>query len=197
MSPSTQLEQYAKTYLEARERARSLVGPLSEAQFNWKPGTDRWSVGECVYHLNVISQAYLPVLQEAVASAERGVTGPFGYGWLSRKFISAVKPGSKPTRTTGAMKPPPAEASRSGLARAETLTAFEDLMLEFADVVRDSEGIDLAAVKVRSPFLWILRLPVGTFLEALGLHALRHLDQAMRVTQEVGFPASGEVTGRS
>ncbi len=192
MALTERLERYEKSYLEARERARVLAGHLTDEQFNWKPAAKRWSVGECLYHVNVISEGYLPVLCDAVKSADRGASEPFRYGWLGRKFIAAVTPGTKPVSTAGSMKPPRAEPSRSFLDRSETLRTFDESMTEFAALVRVAEGVDLARVKVRSPFLWLLRLPVGAFLEALGLHALRHLDQARRVTEEDGFPSGGE-----
>lgn len=192
MPSSDQLDRYEATYHEARQRAQTLLGTLTHAQFNWKPGKNRWSVGECIYHLNVISEAYLPVLRDAIASAGRGMSGPFSYGWLSRKFIAAVTPGTKAVSTAGSMKPPRAESSHSSLDNGSTAAAFDELMGEYVRLVREADGVDLARVKVRSPFMWFLRLPVGAFLEALGLHALRHLDQARRVTEEAGFPREDE-----
>ncbi|MDX1740310.1 MAG: DinB family protein [Rhodothermales bacterium] len=188
MALTGQLEIYERNYLDAKEGARGLAGQMSSEQFNWKPDPDRWSVGECLYHVNVISEGYLPVLRSALQVAHRETSGPFRYGWLARKFIDAVTPGTKPVSTAGSMKPPPAVSSRSDLDRAETLQRFEEDMTAFAVLVRESEGVDLARIKVRSPFLWLLRLPVGAFLEALGLHTLRHLDQASRVTEQSGFP---------
>jgi hypothetical protein len=186
------MDRYEATYREAQRRAQVLLGPLTHTQFNWKPGKDRWSVGECIYHLNVISEAYLPVLRDAVASGDHRASGPFSYGWLSRKFIAAVTPGTKAVSTAGSMKPPAAAPSHSSLDKGSTMAAFDELMREFARLVREAEGVDLARTKVRSPFVCLLRLPVGAFLEALGLHALRHLDQARRVTEEAEFPRAQE-----
>jgi hypothetical protein len=52
----------------------------------------------------------------------------------------------------------------------------------------EREGLDLSKVRIASPFLRLLRLPVGAFLEALAGHAQRHLDQARWVTAHPGFP---------
>jgi hypothetical protein len=191
MEVTEQLQRYEKCYLEACERARSLITPLTDAQFNWKPGPKRWSVGECLYHVNIISDGYMPVLRDAVRTADRGASGPFRYGWLSRKFIAAVTPGTPPVSTAGSMKPPSAKPLRSDLDSDETLRRFDEFMVAFAALVREAEGVDLARVKVRSPFLFLLRLPIGAFLEALGLHAHRHLDQATQVTEAEGFPGEG------
>ncbi len=185
-----QLAQYQDAYRVAKDRALRLADSLDHAQFNWKPAGDRWSVAECLYHLNVISERYLPVLREALERAERNVGGPFSYGWLSRKFIESVRPDAKPVPTGKAMKPPATTSTQSELPREDTIRKFGELMDQFVDLVASAEGADLAHVKVRSPFLWLLRLPVGAFLDALGQHALRHVGQAESVAVEPGFPGT-------
>ncbi|NJK84394.1 MAG: DinB family protein, partial [Saprospiraceae bacterium] len=33
---------------------------LNEAQLNWKPNADKWSVAECLQHLIITAEGYLP-----------------------------------------------------------------------------------------------------------------------------------------
>ncbi|HZE94462.1 MAG TPA: DinB family protein, partial [Gemmatimonadales bacterium] len=39
---------------------------LSEAQFNWRPGSDSWSIAECLQHLNVGVTKTLPAFDRAI-----------------------------------------------------------------------------------------------------------------------------------
>ena len=188
MSSPSQLEEYVSVFAESKRRARDLAGPLSESQFNWKPSARQWSVGECLDHLNRVARGYVPAMESAVRSADRQGREPFHYGWLSRKFIASVGPGSRRLKTAGGMKPPSAGSDHSELNKDETLAEFEELTDGYIGVVREAQRIDLSAVKVRSPFLWFFRLPVGAFMEGLGGHAIRHLDQAERVTMLDDFP---------
>lgn len=72
-----------------REGAALLVG-MTDAQFNWRPGPNRWSIGQCFDHLNVSVRKTLPAFDRAIAAArDRGslAPGPFRYGWFSRWMV--------------------------------------------------------------------------------------------------------------
>lgn len=188
MATTEQLADYARAFVASAERAGSLIGPLSEDQFNWKPDPDSWSVAECIDHLNRVARGYVPAMSGTLSQADRGASGPFRYGWLGRKFIESLSPESRPLKTAGAMKPGASGTDFSRLDKQETLDEFLALTDSFVQIVDEAKGVDLARVKMRSPFLWLLRLPIGAFIEALGQHAHRHLDQAERVVGLSGFP---------
>lgn len=190
MATTDQLVNYRRAFVASAERARSLVDPMSEDQFNWKPNPDSWSVAECIDHLNRVARGYVPAMSSKLREADRGASGPFRYGWLSRKFIESLSPGSRPLKTAGAMKPIDSRTDSSQLPKQETLGEFLALTDDFVQIVDEAKGVDLASVKMRSPFLRLLRLPIGAFIEALGQHAHRHLDQADRVVRLPGFPRS-------
>lgn len=187
MSP--QLRGYADAYRDARATLHSFVDGLTDEAFNWKPDAKRWSVGECIVHLNKIAKGYLPLFREAVEARAAVGEGPFTYGFVTRKFTDAVRPGSRPIPTGGGMKPPPAEGTRSAIDKARAVERFDTDIDAYLEVIEASEGLDLARIKVRSPFLPLLRLPLGGMLDAMGLHAIRHVQQAERVTRLDDFPA--------
>ena len=183
MSPY--LQDVAATYAEARDRLGALTDGMSDETFNAKPSAKGWSVGECVVHLNTIAKGYLPAFEAAITpDAPRG-EGPFRYGWVTRRFIEAVRPGSRAIPTANNMKPPPASGLRSEIDRDRALARFDDDIDRFLALCAEADGVDLAGVKVPSPFLSVLKLPVGGFLEALGLHAVRHVAQAERAAASV------------
>lgn len=183
------LESYASHYRASRSDLHRIADGLSDEAFNWKPSEKSWSVGECIVHLNTLAKGYLPALEEAAgADAPRG-EGPFRYGWLAKTFTNAVRPGSRPMPTGGPMKPPPASGGRSQIDKVRAFSSFDAYTDRFLAVCDDASGLDLAAIKVRSPFLKLMKLPLGAFIEALGLHAVRHVQQAERVTQHPDFPA--------
>ena len=86
------------------------------------------------------------------------------------------------------MKPPPSDGARSAIDKASALARLDRTTDALVDVVDAAAGRDLAAVRVASPFLRLMKLPVGALVEALSLHALRHTDQAERVAAAPGFP---------
>ena len=173
------LDPIAETYRDALRRMRALDARIDDETFNAKPSPTSWSVGECVVHLNTIAKGYLPLFEGALEDAPNG-SGPYKWGWVSRRFIEAVRPGSRPIPTAGAMRPPATEGATSSIDRARAMARFEDDMDRYLAVLERADGLDVSRVRVASPFLRILRLPVGAFLEAMGLHAQRHVGQAER-----------------
>ena len=172
-------------YLDAQRRLHALADAIDDDAFNRKPTPKSWSAGECVVHLNKMAKGYLPVFEEVVAQPQPQATGPFRYGWVSRKFIDAVRPGSRPIPTGGAMKPSASDdAHQSGVDRERALARFDQDVDRYLAVIEASEGMDLARIKVRSPFLPILKLPLGAFIEAMGVHSIRHVEQAERAVRQ-------------
>ena len=171
----------AAPFLEAQRRLHALADATSDDAFNRKPGPKAWSAGECVVHLNKMAKGYLPVFEGAVAGDPPRGQGPFEYGWVSRRFIDAVRPGARPIPTARAMKPPASDDARqSDVDRARALERFDKDVARYVAVVEAADGLDLGRIKVRSPFLPILKLPLGAFLDAMGQHCLRHVGQAER-----------------
>ncbi|MDT7857074.1 DinB family protein [Rubrivirga sp. S365] len=181
MSP--QLQSYADAFSESRRRLHALAGGVGDDAFNRKPSAKAWSAGECVVHLNRTAAAYLPALEAALgAGAPRG-EGPFRWGWVARRFVEAVRPGSRSVPTFGGMRPPRPAGLRSDVDRARAVAQFDADAARWLALCERAEGVDLGRVRVRSPFVPLLKLPAGAFLEAMGLHALRHVGQAERAVE--------------
>jgi hypothetical protein len=179
-----QLQATAALFHEARSRLVDLVNGMPDVTFNRKPEPNAWSVGECVVHLNTVSKGYLPAIEAAASRTEPRGEGPFEYGFLARKFIDVLRPGGRPIPTAPAMKPPATVGPQSDVDRHRALARFHADTERFLDAIEAADGLDLARVKVRSPFLPLLRLPLGAILEALGHHAVRHVAQAERAAAQ-------------
>ena len=82
-----QLHEYVMQFEALKQEARVLVNGMSHEAFNWRPEPDRWSVGECLDHLNTLGTLLLPNLEDAIGRGRvKGMTqeGPVEYGWLGR-----------------------------------------------------------------------------------------------------------------
>ena len=179
---------YADVHRQSQAEAHRVAGALTDEQFNWSPESGGWSVGECLAHLNVVADAYLPLLESATADGAPRAEGPFEYGFLARKVAGAVQPDG-PALRTGAALDPSRRDRRAPLDRDRTLAAFDGHAGRYVAACERADGLDLARIKVRYPFMRLLRLPLGAVLGLTGQHALRHLAQARRVASAPGFPA--------
>jgi hypothetical protein len=180
------LATYAEAFRRATAEAERLVQPLTPEQFNWKPSATSWSVAECLVHLNRAHAPYLPAFEGRLERGGPPGFGPFRYGPVARWFIGAIGPESpRKTKTLAAMDP---NAGGSQFEPDRVLADFRVLNQQMVAVIERAEGLDVARMRMASPFFRLLRLPVGALWEALAGHAVRHLGQARRVAEHPGFP---------
>jgi hypothetical protein len=182
-----ELAAYDEQFRENRAIAERLCAGLTTDQFNWRPAPDRWSVAECLVHLNLSARQFSARVDEAIDRARpAGLTGsgPFRYGLLSRLMLRAVSPGG--TRRYKAPKQfaPP----RTAHDVTDVLASFRKAGETWAACLRAACGLDLARVKVPSPAVPILRFPLGATFAIQAAHERRHLLQAERVLSASGFP---------
>ncbi len=191
LAMTPEIETYLDQLLSIRQDAPGIVAGLSDDQFNWTPEPGRWSIGQCFDHLNLIGEAYLPVLDAAIGGARsRGQTapGPFAYGWIERWFVRSMEP--PPRRRFGARKK---FASTRQLPADACLQRFLALQQGLDDRLRQADGLHLRAIKVRSQAAPI-SFSLGSTFGILLAHERRHLWQAREVRKALEQTAG---TGRS
>lgn len=172
--------------LEAiKQDGAAVAAGLTEAQFNWPPGRGRWSIAQCLAHLNFGVIEVLPAFDRAIAEGRtKGKTssGPFRYGWFSRFMIREMEPPPKRRMKT------PMKGSAGGHHRAsDVLPEFARLRDELARRVRQSDGLDLAGIRTISPVNRLIRLPLGAYFAFILAHDRRHVWQAREVRDTPGF----------
>ncbi|UCD25147.1 MAG: DinB family protein [Gemmatimonadota bacterium] len=171
---------YQTQFRANRREAAAICEGLSGEQFNYRPGPKRWSIAECLSHLNVSAHEYIPNVKAAI---ERGratgylAQGPQRQGWLVRRMIRA-------------MEPPPRRRYKSParfVGRAEAfdmevlLNEFTAVGLQWEECLDAANGLHLSRVKVRSPVVGLLRIPLGGLFAGMAAHERRHLWQAKQV----------------
>jgi hypothetical protein len=169
----------------------SIAGGLSREQFNWRPEPGRWSIGECVNHLNIVNAGDIAPLRAAIESGRaRGLTGegPFRYGSLSRKFIASMDVPVKKKFKAPKSYLPPADAEPAG-----TIAEYARVSAELRRLAVSANGLDLARVKTEMPVLprplrLFVKMALGARLTVLTTHDRRHLYQAEQVRSHPGFP---------
>ena len=188
MTPELQsmLDQVEAIKLEGQ----AVTAGLSEAQFNWRPCKDSWSIAECLEHLNVGVTKTLPAFDRAIAQGRaQGKTapGPFRYGWFSRWMAGSMEPPPKwRMKSPRIMRIPAGKTYRA----AEIIPQFAVVRDQLAERVRQADGLDLARVRTISPVNSLLRLPLGAYFNFILAHDRRHLWQARQVRNAPGFGTS-------
>ena len=184
MTLQPQLQSVVEELEQATGRLRALAAATPEAAWTVRPDPDRWSIGECVAHLNLTSEAFLPLLRAALASApaRRGDRDGLRLrrdplGWLLWRTMGP--PVRIPVRTSAAFVP-------QGDTPAPTLIAtFERGQRELIACVHAADGRDLEAVRIPSPFNPRVRYNLYSALSILPRHQHRLLWQAEQVRRRL------------
>jgi hypothetical protein len=166
----------------ARVRLHALWSSVSRDAWHARPGVARWAAGECVAHLNLASEALLPLLRAAVAAA--GTRGPDRapayrrdpLGWLIGKVIAPSSP--LKMRSASAFVPSADQSPEMALAE------FDRLQDALVACVRAAEGLAIDRVAVVSPFHDCLHYNLYSAFTLVARHQHRHLVQAKRAAVE-------------
>jgi len=172
-------------------RVRKVASGLSRAQFNWRSEPGRWSIGQCLAHLNTVNGEDLAPIGEGIrAGRSKVITGtpPFHYGPISRRFIASMEPPVRTRFKVPKQYEPPPESEPGG-----TLAEYVRIVMELSRLADSAEGLDLRRIKttlhVLPPWMraWI-RMPLGARFTLIAAHDRRHLLQAEQVRSHPSFP---------
>jgi hypothetical protein len=171
-----QLAAIVSDFESASRRLYALAERLSVDDWRRRPGPERWSPVECVAHLNLTSEAFVPLLRDGIDRARRERRpAPRSYrrdlmGWLI--WRAASTPGRFKAKTTPPFVP---SADRPP---AEVVADFDRLQALLIACTRDADGLAVDRVRIRSPFNSRLAYSVYSALTILPAHQHRHLWQA-------------------
>ena len=161
----------------ADARALTLTRPLTTVQLNWRPSAAEWSIGQCLDHLLVTNQVYLPPLKQAVQTGSRAPVEEITPGWFGAWFLRnyiAPSPASKKAKA-------PRKITPVSEVDATILDRFLASNEETRAVMRGACEIDVNRTRFKNPFIPLIRFTVGTGFEIIAKHQDRHLQQAERI----------------
>jgi hypothetical protein len=168
----------------ADERANQLVVGLNAEQLNWRPGRGAWSIGQCLEHLCLTNEVYLPAISSSLVGKPLSGVQVIAPGWFGRWFIgNYVEPSaqSKHVRAPRMIVP-------GARIEPSVLNRFLRSNQSARVVIRHARDYDVNRIRFRNPLIPVLRFTVGTGLEIVFKHERRHLLQAERAKRSSGFP---------
>lgn len=166
--------------------ARNVVERLTDAQLNWKPSPEQWSIAQCFEHLTAASRGFNSYFVEALARGRQrfAAASPPAYQptFMGRWLIKHVEPESpRKLRAPKIFKP-----SASNVQNP--LDNFLAQQKNFLSFVGQTNGIDYNRTRLRSPVTPLVRYSLADAYVITVSHEQRHLQQAQRVREATGFP---------
>ncbi len=178
-----QLAAVIDDYAAATSRLQTLVAETPEGFWAWRPAPNSWSMAECVAHLNLMSEQFIPSLRSALhAGRKLKLAVPPRYrrdpvGWALWRVAGP------PVHARARTKPQLIPAGP--LQVRQLLTEFETLQGEQIALVRQGNELPLHRLWMHSPVDPELRYTVYSCFTILPRHQHRHLWQAERALQKL------------
>jgi hypothetical protein len=149
----------------------------TEAQWNYKPGPDRWSVGECAAHIIAAEQYFRDSISEALKTPALPAQQQSNAG-------DAIISSMIRNRTTKFKAPGPLEPAGKVTPKEQTITAFEATRAKTLDYVRTTQDAlrehgSGTPPQVTSTYQMVLMLSG---------HTERHTAQLLEVKATPGYP---------
>lgn len=163
---------------------------LSPAQWTWKPTPKKWSIAECIGHLNIFAKHYLERAEKAMNAKGTmpNAATQFKSGYWGEKLTASMKPlpdGQipSPMGTMGMFDPTKKE--RVNKDTLDTFIKYHKLMLA---QIEKAGQYNIEGIRITSTLGPIIRFKLGDTFRFMVAHDQRHLLQARRLITTVGFP---------
>lgn len=169
----------------ASRRAVSLVGAVDFADLKKRPQPDKWSIAECVVHLNLSSEAEIEEIDRVLAQTppqKFNAEKPFKLDLLGRILKWTLEP---PPMFFSKMKTTKPFQPIAVNSVGEVLPRFLALQEELKKRADAASALPLDQIKIASPFDRRFRYNLFSFFHILLAHERRHLWQAERVKETI------------
>ena len=171
------------------EVARTLTAGLSEAQLNWRPSPEQWSIAQCLEHLALATDEFDKYFQATLARARMRPavkeSPPYKPSLMGGWLAKAVDPATpRKLRAPRSFRP----GASSNIPAAVDL--FLNTHTKFIDFVKQCGDVDYNKARLRSPVTPLIRYSLADAFVITVLHAQRHLAQARRVREMPEFPGT-------
>jgi hypothetical protein len=168
----------------ASDRARRIVAGMSRGHLDRRPDAGSWLVAECLRHLTLTTDAFLPPIRAALEEGLRKKLahsgGRFRMGATARMLAWWLEP---PYRMRSKASPPFVPDVEDP---ARVLPEFLDRQEKLLSAVADADGLALDRLSIPSPFAARLRYNVYAAFVLIAVHERRHLWQAEQVVRRLG-----------
>lgn len=175
------VQSISRDIADSRRRAQALVDSVSADQLARRPDPARWSIVECLAHLNMTATTVQKLMARGIDQAKqekRFGEGPFSIGPKGRLLVWIAEPPPKFRIRAPKNVQPPAAIDDP----LQVLPDFMKAQDAWERLMREQDGLDLARVIVGQGSF---RMRLAAALPWMMAHQRRHLLQAENVKRQI------------
>lgn len=182
MKTETLLTELTELVSQHREFAEQLQH-RTDTELNQRKHPASWSVLECLEHLNLYGNFYLPEMENRIKESKTHPREEFKSGWLGNYFAQNMLPKAKlnKMKTFKEMNPINRNLSRG------VLDTFISQQTKLLTLLKQAQTVDLNRVKTGISISKLIRLRLGDTFRFVIYHQIRHIKQANEVLLHAGL----------
>ncbi|WP_223548057.1 DinB family protein [Aestuariivivens sp. NBU2969] len=143
-------------------------------KLNWKADENTWSVLECLEHLNLYGDFYLPEIEKVINQSQTKQQTYFEPGFLGDYFAKSMLPKEKLNR----MKTFKSKNPNGSKLNKSTIDRFLKQQEKMLNLLEKAKTVNLNKVKTPTTLGKLVTLKLGDTFRVVINHNIRHLLQA-------------------
>lgn len=165
------------------EQSRQIINQVEKLKtldlriLTWKEDPNSWCILECLEHLNLYGDFYLPQIENSMKISKTKNEIEFKSGLLGNYFAKMMLPKQKlnKMKTFKDKNPLNAKPDKSVIDR------FIDQQIKFIALLSQSRNVSLNKVKIKTSIASFIKLKLGDTFQFIINHIIRHLKQIERL----------------
>lgn len=143
----------------------------------WKENEVSWSILECLEHLNLYGEFYLPQIESKIENSTNKNDLEFKSGILGNYFAKSMLPKEKLNKMKTFKDKNPLNANLN----KTVIDKFINQQIKLLDLLNQSRNVSLNKVKVQTSISSLIKLKLGDTFQFFINHIIRHLNQIDRI----------------
>lgn len=175
-----QSEKLIQTLLEQTKQIINQAEKLKHYDLNtltWKENKASWSILECLEHLNLYGNFYLPQMENKIKNSTTKTELEFKSGILGNYFSKSMLPEEKLNKMKTFKDKNPLNANLD----KTVIDKFINQQIKLLDLLNQSRNVNLNKVKIKISISSFIKLKLGDTFQFFINHIIRHLKQIDRI----------------
>lgn len=179
-----QSEKLIQSLIEQTRQIINQVEKLKESDLQtltWKSSPTSWCILECLEHLNLYGDFYLPKMEDKIKNSTTISETSFTSGLLGGYFAKSMLPKEKLNK----MKTFKDKNPLNSKLDKSVIEKFNSQQVKLLNLLNESRNVNLNKVKIETSISSLIKLKLGDTFQFLINHILRHLKQIERIQTEL------------
>ena len=165
------------------EQIRQIINQVEKlktfdlSSLTWKENETSWSVLECLEHLNLYGDFYLPQMEDKIKNSTTKTEIEFKSGILGNYFAKSMLPKEKLNKMKTFKDKNPLNANLD----KTVIDKFINQQIKLLDLLNQSRKVSLNKVKIQTSISSLIKLKLGDTFQFFTNHTIRHLKQIDRI----------------